>query len=156
MFTHVVSHSTRLANWYISLFTVLALILLVIPLLQSLFLTYSSGRPTLPTSSLPSQPRRVVKRRHLIALVPYCLFIYCFTLIPVPSTSTPNTPREAVWAAMTLSRLVVAGVIILGLLSGFGAVRNAWKMLANVSIATWNWCVPKSFSATLPSNNWSY
>lgn len=34
---------------------------------------------------------------------------------------------------MTLSRLVVAGVIILGLLSGFGAVRNVWEMVANAS-----------------------
>jgi hypothetical protein len=36
------------------------------------------------------------------------------------------------WLAPSLGRLVVLGVIVLGLLSGFGAVRTAWGFMEHI------------------------
>lgn len=43
------------------------------------------------------------------------------------STSGPEGWEQGGWLAPSLGRVVVLGVVILGSLSGFGAVRSAWN-----------------------------
>jgi hypothetical protein len=93
-----------------------------------------------PTRSLS------MSSRLLIALIPFSLYVFLFTRIPPYITAMkPETmdPVDAVdtdaswasgregweeggWLASSMGRVVVLGVLILGSLSGFGAVRTAW------------------------------
>ncbi|OJT11296.1 Golgi pH regulator [Trametes pubescens] len=54
-------------------------------------------------------------------LVPNILFLLALSYIPLPN----GMPTHTVLAS-TLSRLTVIGTVILGLLSGFGAIYTAW------------------------------
>ncbi len=54
-------------------------------------------------------------------LVPNILFLLALSYIPLPN----GMPTHTVLAS-TLSRLTVSGTVILGLLSGFGAIYTAW------------------------------
>ncbi|WRT66521.1 uncharacterized protein IL334_003480 [Kwoniella shivajii] len=142
---------SRRVNFSVSLHVILAIVLLIVPLVQCLLLTYRSR------ASLPMTTRLV------ISLIPFTLYIFLFTRIPPYITAIPITPAtplptpvldvddpsstattidEAIvqwstsgpegweqggWLAPSLGRVVVLGVLILGSLSGFGAVRSAWN-----------------------------
>lgn len=93
-------------------------------------------------------PTGVLQKRNLIALVPYLCYIYLVTLIPgspqasnpmPPATSDGSSPQsQQTTHALTfplpqaLGRLTLMGVLILGALSGFGAVRNAAVLIASI------------------------
>nr|XP_031863434.1 uncharacterized protein CI109_001310 [Kwoniella shandongensis]KAA5530506.1 hypothetical protein CI109_001310 [Kwoniella shandongensis] len=48
------------------------------------------------------------------------------------STSGPEGWEEGGWLAPSLGRVVVLGVVTLGSLSGFGAVRSAWNFIEHI------------------------
>ncbi|WVQ67291.1 uncharacterized protein L199_005486 [Kwoniella botswanensis] len=154
---------SRRVNFSISLHVILAIILLVVPLVQCLLLTYRS-RESSSASTKPSRSTSLsFTSRLLISLIPFTLYIFLFTRIPPYITAIPITPApvpptpvlevddpsstastidEAIvqwstsgpegweqggWLAPSLGRVVVLGVLVLGSLSGFGAVRSAWN-----------------------------
>ncbi|WWC89141.1 uncharacterized protein L201_004059 [Kwoniella dendrophila CBS 6074] len=154
---------SRRVNFSVSLHVILAIILLVVPLVQCLLLTYRS-RDTSSLSTTPSRSSSIsFTSRFLISLIPFTLYIFLFTRIPPYITAIPITPvpilptpvlevnepsstagtiDEAIvqwstsgpegweqggWLAPSLGRVVVLGVLVLGSLSGFGAVRSAWN-----------------------------
>lgn len=59
--------------------------------------------------------------RTIIIISPVAFYIFLLSRIPLPETLATTG-----LVATILSRLVFLGIIILGLLSGFGAVSNAW------------------------------
>lgn len=113
--------STRLLNWRISLLLLLAVIVAVIPLAYSLVLSYRS------TTGLQDLQRPTLTRLVLTAL-PASLFLFLLSFIPLPAAHAANGFLEVVFA-----RLTVVGTVILGLLSGFGAVSNAWTFFPVLS-----------------------
>jgi len=58
-------------------------------------------------------------------LLPVALFIFALSFVPLPAELTSYNPLTS-----TAARLVVLGTIILGLLSGLGAVNGAWSTFA--------------------------
>ncbi|KAG8215198.1 hypothetical protein J3R82DRAFT_8734 [Butyriboletus roseoflavus] len=58
-------------------------------------------------------------------LLPVALFIFTVSFVPLPAEFTSYNPLTS-----TAARLVVLGTIILGLLSGLGAVNGAWGTFA--------------------------
>jgi hypothetical protein len=48
------------------------------------------------------------------------------------STSGPEGWEGGGWLASSLGRVVVLGVVVLGGLSGFGAVRTAWDFMEHI------------------------
>ncbi|EPS96199.1 hypothetical protein FOMPIDRAFT_161929 [Fomitopsis schrenkii] len=105
----------RLLNWNISLSLLLAAILVFIPLSYSLVVSDSITGAGLRSRQRPSV------FRVLLNFIPVGLFLFFLETIPLPSAS----PTSSI-IATTLSRLTVLGTIILGLLSGFGAINTAW------------------------------
>ncbi|CCM00850.1 uncharacterized protein FIBRA_02893 [Fibroporia radiculosa] len=108
----------RLINWNISLALLLLAILVLIPVSYSLVLT------GLHTRQRPSALRIVLN------LVPVCLLLLALSYIPLPSVAFEAPPHSMLMD--TLSRLTVLGTIILGALSGFGAISNAWTFFPAV------------------------
>ncbi|KZT66792.1 hypothetical protein DAEQUDRAFT_695181 [Daedalea quercina L-15889] len=105
----------RLLNWNISLSLLLAAILILIPLSYSLVMSDSITGAGLRSRQRPSA------FRVLLNFIPVGLFLFLLEMIPLPSAS----PTSGI-IVTTLSRLTVLGTIILGLLSGFGAINTAW------------------------------
>ncbi|KAH8092180.1 Abscisic acid G-protein coupled receptor-domain-containing protein [Cristinia sonorae] len=112
---------TRLINWNISLYLLLTLIMVLIPLSYSLVLSYRSS----PVSKTLQRPTIL---RTIISALPIALFTYLLSFIPLPTAMA-----SASTGARILSRLVVVGIVILGLLSGFGAVNSAWTFFPRLS-----------------------
>ena len=65
--------------------------------------------------------RRSLLMSSLLTIVPYGVYIFLLYKVPIPA----GMILPSFWNAL-FSRLVVVGIVILGLLSGFGAVSNAW------------------------------
>ncbi|KAI0651100.1 Abscisic acid G-protein coupled receptor-domain-containing protein [Trametes meyenii] len=107
----------RLLHWRISLTALLVSIVLVIPLSYSLVLSNSTG--ALGVS--PAARQRVLSPSLALYLIPNILFLIALSYVPLPT----GMPAHTVLAS-TLSRLTVIGTVILGLLSGFGAIDTAW------------------------------
>ncbi|KAJ7607545.1 G protein-coupled receptor 89 [Roridomyces roridus] len=107
------SPSTRLLNWRLSLFLLLACILVLVPAFTSLLLTVGPD-----TSSARLMPRI------LFSTLCVALYLLLFSFIPLPASLSVSDTLSA-----TLSRLIVLGTLILGLLSGFGAVSSSWAFL---------------------------
>ncbi|OCF39646.1 hypothetical protein I317_06557 [Kwoniella heveanensis CBS 569] len=154
---------SRHVNFSVSLHVILAIILLIVPLVQCLLLTYRSRESSAATTTPSRSSSLSITSRILISLIPFTLYIFLFTrippyitavpLAPVATTPTPvveaegpsstaSTIDEAIaqwstsgregweeggWLAPSLGRVVVLGVLTLGSLSGFGAVRSAWN-----------------------------
>ncbi|RXK39301.1 hypothetical protein M231_03380 [Tremella mesenterica] len=176
LITLVIFHSlgilharSRHVNFSISLHVVLAMVLLFVPLVQCLLLTYRSRDPS--NSSISRQSSLPLSSRLLIALIPFTLYIFLFTRIPpyvtavAPMVAPSAEPENSVdvdltdgvapsgidevivnwstsgpegwegggWLAPSLGRLIVLGVVVLGGLSGFGAVRTAWGFFEHAS-----------------------
>ncbi|TFK90899.1 hypothetical protein K466DRAFT_596556 [Polyporus arcularius HHB13444] len=106
----------RLFNWKVSLCILIIAIVLVIPLSYSIVLSYRSTPP-----GIPSSRQRTVSMSLLLYLIPNFLFLLALSYVPLP----PHMPAHNVMAS-TLSRLTVIGIVILGALSGFGAIDTAW------------------------------
>jgi hypothetical protein len=86
--------------------------------------------------------------RLLIALIPFTLYVFLFTRIPPYVTAIPEVPQTTEasnlsdagpagwevegWLASSMGRVVVLGVLVLGALSGFGAVRTAWTFVEHL------------------------
>ncbi|TFK71222.1 hypothetical protein BDN72DRAFT_958254 [Pluteus cervinus] len=115
----VFSPETRLLNWKGSIWVLMGMILVVIPLCVSL-LVFVGGRSQKSGTYLWS--------RILISSIPVFVFLFAFAQVPLPESL-------GMYGALTttMSRLVVLGTIILGLLSGFGAVSNSWDFLPGLS-----------------------
>ncbi|EJD04899.1 uncharacterized protein FOMMEDRAFT_132741 [Fomitiporia mediterranea MF3/22] len=110
---------SRMFNWRISLFLESAMILLVIPLSQNFLLTYQS-----PIGHLSR--RRSIPARILMALIPYSLFLFTLSMIPLPESLAVGHPGII---SAALPRLIVLGTFIIGMLSGLGAARAVWDFM---------------------------
>ncbi|KAG8904997.1 hypothetical protein FRC01_008515 [Tulasnella sp. 417] len=117
---HILSPRARRLNWDISLTILIGLILLVIPLFQCAFLTYRSSG--LPESLFKSW------RRALILFAPYAIYIFTVYRIPVPEALSSSG-----LVSTSLSRLTVIGVLILGLISGYGCVSTATMFFRDIA-----------------------
>ena len=121
-----------MVNWNLSLFLLLAIILLFIPVSLSLVLNIGSSSKSGPYFFLREIPvdrpmctdqsrKRFMIFRAVGSLIPVSIYLFLLSWIPLPDAlASSNLTTTA------LSRLVVLGTIILGLLSGFGAINNAW------------------------------
>ncbi|WVQ80237.1 hypothetical protein IAT38_002342 [Cryptococcus sp. DSM 104549] len=163
---------SRQVNFSVSLHILLAIILLIVPLVQCLLLTYRSKDTTSASTATSRSSSLSISSRFLISLIPFTLYIFLFTLIPpyitaVPITAVVPTPtpsldqegpsstastldeaivqwstsgpegwEEGGWLAPSLGRVVVLGVVALGGLSGFGAVRSAWNFFEHYRAGT--------------------
>lgn len=65
-----------------------------------------------------------------MALIPYSLYLFALSLIPLPEGLSSNDPDLV---SSALERLIVLGTFIIGLLSGLGAARNAWDFMPALS-----------------------
>ncbi|KAF7369745.1 G protein-coupled receptor 89 [Mycena venus] len=111
----VFSSSTRLFNWKLSMFLLLTCILVLVPFLFSLLLTVGSDSGPRTRSVLP---------RLIFSTLCVAIYIFAISCIPLPIALSASDRMTA-----TLSRLVVLGTIILGLLAGFGAVSSSWAFI---------------------------
>ncbi|KAJ7493539.1 G protein-coupled receptor 89 [Mycena latifolia] len=111
----VFSSRTRLINWQLSLFLLLTCILVLIPFILSLLLTIGPDPAPHTRSTLP---------RIVFSTISVALYVFALSCIPLPFSLAESDRMTA-----TLSRLVVLGTIILGLLAGFGAVSSSWAFL---------------------------
>ncbi|KAJ3893103.1 G protein-coupled receptor 89, partial [Lentinula edodes] len=109
--------TTRLLHWKFSLFNLLSTILVLGPLLLSILIATDSHKTS----------RRLPYIRIFISLIPVTLSLFAISRIPLPQ-ALRNDPRIDVITS-SLARLLVVGTIILGLLSGFGAVSSSWTFL---------------------------
>ncbi|KAL0952682.1 hypothetical protein HGRIS_006924 [Hohenbuehelia grisea] len=114
------SPRTRLLQWRFSLFLLMGAILIAIPILLSVVLTLGSKKKLTDNRT----NRRRISLRLILNIVPVFLFLLGLSYIPLPPALSASDTMTA-----ELSRLIVLGTIILGLLSGFGAVTNAWDFL---------------------------
>ncbi|KJA24873.1 hypothetical protein HYPSUDRAFT_135640, partial [Hypholoma sublateritium FD-334 SS-4] len=112
----VFSSASRLLNWRLSLFILMSAILVVIPLSFSLFLAIGTRSS--------SSSRALLGPRIFLSLIPVALYLLALSYIPIPPSLKSSDATTAV-----LSRLIVLGTIILGLLSGFGAISSSWQFL---------------------------
>ncbi|KAF8608098.1 hypothetical protein BDV93DRAFT_241420 [Ceratobasidium sp. AG-I] len=122
----VMDAGSRYLNWRISLVTLIALILLVIPILQCLFIAYKPNRPAGidPGASLP--------RRLALPLFFFSAYIMMLLRIPVMDN---NLGSDVLTSA--LARLSVLGTVVLGTLSGFGAIATAWMFTDALGKRRW-------------------
>jgi hypothetical protein len=134
----------RQVNFGVSLYVLLALILLLVPLVECLLFTYRSrgkpfiaSHPLTPESNSNSASTSATTRsmaslsltsRLLIAALPFVLYIFLFTRIP-PYITVMDDWEGGGWLAASLGRVVVLGVLIMASLSGIGAVKTAWDYL---------------------------
>jgi len=63
-----------------------------------------------------------------LTIFPVSIFLFILSYVPLPSSISEKSGVSAV-----VSRLVVIGTVILGLLSGFGSISNAWDYLPILS-----------------------
>ncbi|KAG8993196.1 hypothetical protein FRB94_010952 [Tulasnella sp. JGI-2019a] len=120
--TGTLAARSRLVNWNISLTIIICLILLAIPLLQCLFITY---RPS--QSGASGFVSGQLGRRTVLTLVPYVMYLAAVSRIPVPEALV-----NADVITTSLSRLTVIGVLILGLISGYGCISTAFMFFADI------------------------
>ncbi len=66
--------------------------------------------------------------RIVISFIPVFVFLFALANIPLPAGLAS---QDALTNA--ISRLIILGTIVLGVLSGFGAVSNAWGFLPFLS-----------------------
>ncbi|KAG6826861.1 hypothetical protein H0H92_014119 [Tricholoma furcatifolium] len=116
------SPRTRHLSWMFSLTFLLSAILILIPFSFSLLVALGPG----PSHSHPRP--LLLYPRIIVSLVPVILFLFVISRIPLPSSIASASPPPSSFTT-ALARLVVVGTVILGLLSGFGAVNHTWTYL---------------------------
>ena len=72
--------------------------------------------------------RPIVRARVFLSLVPVIIYLFALSHIPLPAALASSDTTT-----IALSRLIVLGTIILGLLSGFGAISSSWQFLPFIS-----------------------
>ena len=72
--------------------------------------------------------RRSFTVRCLLTVLPVSFFLFILSYVPLPSSISETSGVSAI-----VSRLTVIGTVILGLLSGFGSINNAWDYLPILS-----------------------
>ncbi|CAE6492053.1 unnamed protein product, partial [Rhizoctonia solani] len=113
---------SRYVNWRISLMTLVILTLIVIPGLQCLLVAY---RPRLEIGV--SLPRRLA--------LPFFFFsAYLLLLLRIPLI---GNSKDMDTLAAALVRLSVLGTVVLGTLSGFGAITTAWMFADALGKKRW-------------------
>lgn len=122
-------------SWKFSLTSLMTFILVIIPLCVSLLLAVGGGSHC-PNFSrkrelicqsftvLSNARRPLFAPRLCLSIIPVALYLFALSKIPLPSALSDSFTVDTFTAA--LSRLIVLGTIILGLLSGFGAISNSW------------------------------
>ncbi|KAF9073990.1 G protein-coupled receptor 89 [Rhodocollybia butyracea] len=113
----VLDAKTRLLHWKFSLFALILTILVLGPLIISILITTSSQKST----------RKIPFFRIIISLIPVSISLFALSRIPLPQALREDSNIDLITSS--LARLIVVGTIILGLLSGFGAVSNSWAYL---------------------------
>ncbi|EUC57448.1 G protein coupled receptor [Rhizoctonia solani AG-3 Rhs1AP] len=119
----IMSPTSRYVNWRISLMTLVVLILVVIPVLQCLFVAYRPGKFDIGVS---------LSRR--LALPLFFFSAYALLLLRIPLVGN-NKDMDTLTAA--LMRLSVLGTVVLGTLSGFGAITTAWMFAGALGKKRW-------------------
>lgn len=104
--------NVRDTHWHISLFIIVFLVIILIPLLQCFLFTY---REDTWHTLKPGM-------RLSLTLVPFLLYLFAFSYVPLPAHM-----EGAGFFTHALARMTVLGTLLLGLLSGFGAVSTAWS-----------------------------
>ena len=66
--------------------------------------------------------------RVMMAFIPYSIYIFALSLIPIPPEAVENVDVSNI-ESIFLARLIVFGTFVMGLLSGLGAARNIWEYL---------------------------
>ncbi|KAJ7258067.1 Abscisic acid G-protein coupled receptor-domain-containing protein [Mycena haematopus] len=112
---NVFSSSTRLFNWQLSMFLLLTCILVLVPFVISLLLTVGSN---------PGPRTRSILPRIFLSTGTVLIYIFALSCIPLPVALSAADRMTA-----TLSRLVVVGTMVLGLLAGYGAVSSSWAFI---------------------------
>ncbi|KAJ6492833.1 G protein-coupled receptor 89 [Mycena vitilis] len=118
----VLSPSTRLFNWRLSLFLLLACVLVLVPFVLTLLLTVGADSGVRARSNLP---------RIVFSTLSVAIYLFALSCIPLPVALSASDRLTA-----TLSRLVVLGTLILGVLAGFGAVSSSWAFLPSKTSLT--------------------
>ncbi|EIM84211.1 uncharacterized protein STEHIDRAFT_112650 [Stereum hirsutum FP-91666 SS1] len=115
----VFSTVTRFGSWQASLIILLSIILVLIPLSLSFILTSVVGTNSSVLLSLS---------RLSLSLVPLLLYFLLLSYIPLPAAlfDAPSPSFFSNIITPALARLTILGTIILGALSGFGAVSASW------------------------------
>ena len=72
--------------------------------------------------------RRSFAVRCILTVLPVSFFLSILSYVPLPSSISETSGASAI-----VSRLTVIGTVILGLLSGFGSINNAWDYLPILS-----------------------
>lgn len=113
----VLSPRVRKLHWTLSIFVLVSLVIIFIPLLQCHLFTY---RTTI---------KRTLKSHLAFTLTPYLFYLFAFSYVPLPKQQLGSYHlfNNAV------ARMTVLGTLLLGLLSGFGAVSTAWSFRPSVS-----------------------
>ncbi|ESK89497.1 g protein-coupled receptor 89 [Moniliophthora roreri MCA 2997] len=114
---------TRLINWKFSISFLLVTVLILTPLLISLVISLSQSSSS-GSGSGAERARsggRILTPRSFLTLLPLSIYLYLLSLIPLPPAL--SVAKTDLFMA-TLARLVVLGTIILGLLSGVGAIAG--------------------------------
>ncbi|KAF8064353.1 G protein-coupled receptor 89 [Lyophyllum atratum] len=119
----VFSPRTRQLSWQFSLIFLMAIILVAVPLCISLILAVGANSKV-HGSSNPASRNCLLGPRIFFSLIPVGLYLFALSKIPLP----PALAASDTFAA-SLARLIVLGTVILGLLSGFGAVSNSWAFV---------------------------
>lgn len=68
--------------------------------------------------------------RTLLNFIPVALFIVAFAQVPLPAAL-----RNVDTITATVARLIVVGTVLIGALSGFGALSNCWYSLPFLSVS---------------------
>lgn len=113
----VLSTDSRKLSWTITIYSMLFMLIFIIP--------FYIGYFTISNSRLVDRPIAV----KMVSIVIYIIFIYIFitTGDPFPITS----PKHGVFSIeQGLSRVGIIGVTLIGLLSGFGAVNYPYTSMA--------------------------
>ncbi|GAA5993978.1 hypothetical protein JCM5350_003514 [Sporobolomyces pararoseus] len=115
LFGEIVSEQARTFNWSLSLLTLLALIVFVIPLGLCLLLTYRT--------------RTNFTRTLLLTLVPFSIYLFTFYRFGhiVASKAVVAGSHSIGLVNTLLSRICVPGVVLIASLSGGGAINTAWE-----------------------------
>ncbi|KIY52271.1 hypothetical protein FISHEDRAFT_35407 [Fistulina hepatica ATCC 64428] len=108
---NIFTPSARQLHWTFAILILLFLIIVLIPFIMSFVTIMGHGR-------------RFDSVRTCFVLVLMALYLLGFSYIPVPAGVNSTDI-----VGLSFARLVVLGTTILGILSGFGAVSNAWDHL---------------------------
>ncbi len=74
--------------------------------------------------------QRPTLTRLILTTLPVAIFLFLLSFIPIPSGLSSSAGLSTL---NVLPRLTVLGTVILGILSGFGAISNAWRFFPVVS-----------------------